>query len=72
VGIVGFFFLGVLIFNVLAPAVWSRAGAAPAALGVGALIVNFGESILFALGGMGLLVWLMFGAARVMGEGEPL
>ncbi len=66
VGIIGFIMLLALIGSLLSPAFRKQAGIAPAALALGALLVNFGEAIFFALGGSGLLVWLLFGAARVM------
>lgn len=67
VGLVGFMALLILIGSLLWPAFRIKADITPVALALGALLVNFGESIFFALGGSGLFVWLLLGAARVMG-----
>lgn len=59
--------LGTLLFlwflTGVGQAVRATGSAAAAALALAALLVNFGESVLFAFGGMGLYCWLMLGWA---------
>ena len=71
VGILGFALFVGLIASILWPTFRSKTAMAPLALALGALLVNVGESLFFALGGAGLLVWLLFGAARAMTNEEP-
>ncbi len=47
----------------------TRVGPAPLALALGALSVNIGESVFFAVGGSGLILWVLVGAARTMAAG---
>jgi hypothetical protein len=65
VGLIGFTLLIALVGSLLIPTLEKQAGTAPAALALGALFVNFGESIFFAVGGIGLLMWLLLGAAQI-------
>lgn len=71
VGLIGFVLFIALVGSLLWPTFRSKASIAPIALALGALLVNFGESIFFAMGGSGLLVWLLLGAARVMSYEAP-
>jgi len=65
VGLVGFICFIALLGSLFYP-VLSRSSNMPAvALALGAFFINFGESVFFSLGGIGLLVWLLIGAARV-------
>lgn len=67
-GLIGFTLLLLLLGSLLRPVFRSKSNLPPIALAVGALLVNFGESVFFALGGSGLLVWLILGVARVFGQ----
>ena len=66
IGVVGFALFLTMLVALLRP-VFSRRASYPAAvLATAALMVNFGESVFFAVGGFGMLVWLLLGWARVM------
>lgn len=67
-GLVGFTLLLVFLVSWMAPMMRRGVPTAPLALALGALLVNVGESVLFAGGGMGLLIWLLLGAARVTAQ----
>ena len=69
-GIVGFLFFLIMTVLVLRPAFRKRSGAAPAALAVAAFSVTIGESVLFAVGGHGLMTWIFLGLAGVLGRGD--
>ena len=68
-GLVGFVFFITMIVLVLRPAFRTRTEAAPVALAVAALAVTIGESVLFAVGGHGLMTWIFLGLAGVLGRG---
>jgi hypothetical protein len=65
VGLIGFTLLIALIGSILRPTLGKQSGIAPSALAFGALFVNFGESIFFSVGGIGLLMWLLLGVAQI-------
>lgn len=66
VGILGTtVFLGFII-KLISILLAKNSVSAPVALGIAAILTNFGEAIFFSLGGNGLLVWLLFGAAVAM------
>jgi hypothetical protein len=65
VGLLGGGAFLLMLASVLRPVLSRRASFPATALAFGALMVNFGESVLFAVGGSGMLVWLMIGCARV-------
>lgn len=67
--------LGTAVFLMMLAAlmrpVFARGARFPAAvLALSALMLNFGEGIFFALGGSGMLVWLLIGAGRVMAASD--
>lgn len=70
VGLIGFIFFAILLWGLLSPTLRKGAGFAPAVLAMSALLVNFGEAVFFSMNGLGLLIWLLIGAARVMARQE--
>jgi hypothetical protein len=65
VGVIGFVAFLAMLLALVRPAFTQRASFASAVLMASALVVNFGEAVLFAFGGSGILVWLLIGMARV-------
>ncbi|HEX8360776.1 MAG TPA: O-antigen ligase family protein [Longimicrobium sp.] len=70
VGLVGMTLFLLMVGALLRPVFTRRATFPTTVLALSALMVNFGESVFFALGGSGMLVWLLMGAARVMAAHE--
>lgn len=71
VGLIGASVFLVMLYVLMRP-VFARGAPYPATvLAVSALMLNFGEGIFFALGGSGMLVWLLIGAGRVMARSDP-
>ncbi len=66
IGLVGMTLFLLMVGALLRPVFTRRAAFPTTVLALSALLVNFGESVFFALGGSGMLVWLLMGAARVM------
>lgn len=64
VGLVGSFFWLALVASVVRPILARGAPVPVATLAFSALAVNLGENVFFSVGGMGLLVWLLLGAAQ--------
>lgn len=64
VGVIGFLVFIVALGSVLRPVLTKHAPFPAAVLALSALMTNFGEATLFALGGSGLLVWLLLGSSR--------
>ena len=61
----------ILMLGALLRPVLGRSAAFPSTvLALSALMVNVGEAVFFAVGGSGILVWLLIGAARVMAMEE--
>jgi hypothetical protein len=68
IGLAGSALFLILLVSWLTPAAGRKVTLAAAALAAGALFVNLGEAVLFSAGGMGLLMWLLLGAARSFGR----
>jgi hypothetical protein len=66
IGLVGMACFLLMVAALLRPVFSRRAAFPTTVLALAALMVNFGESVFFALGGSGMFVWLLIGAARVM------
>lgn len=70
VGVVGTTVFLLFIVMLLRPALAKRRSWPNYALVFGALFVNFGEAVFFAMGGQGLIVWLLLGYTRIdIGDG---
>jgi hypothetical protein len=70
VGLIGFVFFVCMTFSLLRPSMRRYSGVGPAALALSAVMVNLGESVFFAMGATGLLMWLLIGAAYVLAESQ--
>lgn len=70
IGLIGMAFFLMMLAALLRPVFSRRAPFAATVLAVSALAINFGEAVFFAVGGSGMLVWLLVGAARVMATHE--
>jgi len=64
VGIVGSIFFGLMLFMILRPLL-RRSPLPMIWMALTAICVNVGESVFFAVGGMGLFMWLIIGYAGV-------
>ena len=71
IGLIGSLFFLLMLGSLFKPILGRHAGLPSAALAFSAIWVNVGESSFLALGGMGLLVWLMIGCARVTAGRRP-
>lgn len=69
-GLIGFTAFVLFIASLLRPALSVRRSLQVYALVFSCVLVNFGEAIFFALGGSGILVWLLLGYARMTKEAE--
>jgi hypothetical protein len=65
VGVIGFVAFLAMLLALVRPAFTKRASFSSAVLMASALLVNFGEAVLFAFAGSGVLVWLLIGMARI-------
>lgn len=70
VGVIGFTLFVVAIVVLLRPTLSRHSSYPSAALAAGAVLANFGEAVMFSLGGSGLFVWLLIGVARVIAKRE--
>ena len=61
VGVIGFAFFLLMLGALLLPTLRASVGIAPGALMLTGFLLTFGEAVFFAFGGMGLLLWLLFG-----------
>ncbi len=66
IGITGTGIFLIFLTSLLYPTLRRGAKISSAVLAMSALFMNFGESVFFSPGGMGLWMWLLIGAARVM------
>ena len=71
VGIIGTGIFLIFLTSLLYPTLRRGAKISSAVLAMSALFMNFGESVFFSPGGMGLWMWLLIGAARVMAGEKP-
>ena len=70
-GVVGFSLFIIVLTSFFSPLLKRTAGLAPLALSLATLLVNFGEGVLFSMGGFGLLNWLFWGfASSTAQQGE--
>ncbi|MEX0732967.1 MAG: O-antigen ligase family protein [Aquisalimonadaceae bacterium] len=72
VGLIGFVFFLFMIAALLKPIFVPKRAFPELALALGAFLVNLGEGVFFAIGGIGLLIWLVIGAAQVMAKADPV
>lgn len=66
VGIIGFLFFAIFLASLLFPTFRRGASFSSAILAVSVFLINFGEAVFFAVGGMGLWMWLLIGVSRTM------
>lgn len=65
-GLIGSLLFIFLLISLFHPLLKKRETLSPSALAISAFCVNFGESAFFSFGGIGLWIWLLIGAARVI------
>ncbi|MCS3634862.1 hypothetical protein GGP57_002195 [Salinibacter ruber] len=68
VGLIGFLLFAYLLYTYIRPSLTPRSNMPIGALVITTLFLNLGESILFAIGGTGLLVWLILSFSYVSGH----